>query len=228
LLAIVAIIQLIISIVRLCLIKSAKRKAKKAKQELTTSTDYSDESDSSSIDEGFWSEQSESKANDDAEEAQSESEQQEAYTTAQAEPVEDEQTTMDIAEAQPVQEKQQENETYEAPEALTDSGEQMQIPVEQTNDTVTEETHTIVYNVKRVYNGPTDKFMDTLTESEKIEFVKVFIEKSKGTLPRIPDYEIGGDNAEFFPAVFIYLGKIRGLISAGLLAKIYKQLNLMN
>jgi hypothetical protein len=95
-------------------------------------------------------------------------------------------------------------------------------------DTVTEKTHTIVYNVKTVYNGPTDEFIETLTDSEKIEFAKVFIEKSKATLPNIPDYEIGGNNSEFFHAIFIYLAKFRNILSSNLLSKIYKYLNSMN
>lgn len=104
---------------------------------------------------------------------------------------------------------------------------QLEIPVEQPKK-VTEENHTFVYNYNVRYNGPSDTFMETLTDDEKIEFVKVFIEKSKGKLPNIPEYEIGGDNKDFFPSVFIYLAKFRALLSAGLLGKIYKQLNLLN
>jgi hypothetical protein len=87
---------------------------------------------------------------------------------------------------------------------------------------------TYVYNVRSIYHGPTDKFMDTLTDEEKIEFHQVFVEKSKGTLPRIPDYVIGGNNKDFFPQIFIYLGKFRNMLSPNLLAKIYKQLNTIN
>jgi hypothetical protein len=105
--------------------------------------------------------------------------------------------------------------------------EQIEIPVQKSEPEHKPE-NTYVYNVRAVYNGPTDKFMDTLTDEEKIEFHQVFIEKSKGTLPRIPDYVIGGNNSEFFPQVFIYLGKFRNILSSNLLAKIYKQLNANN
>lgn len=103
-----------------------------------------------------------------------------------------------------------------------DEDEQLEIAVE---DTIKEETHTIVYNLKTIYNGPSDEFMDTLTDEEKVEFAKVFIEKSKCALPRIPDYEIGGHNDDFFPAIFIYLNKFRSILSSNLLAKIYKHIN---
>ena len=77
-----------------------------------------------------------------------------------------------------------------------------------------------------IYNGPTDEFLDSLSTEEKIEFCKVFIDKTKGTLPKkMPEYQIGGDNADFFPAIFINLGRFRALLSSGLLRKIYKYLN---
>ena len=43
----------------------------------------------------------------------------------------------------------------------------------------------------------------------------------------IPDYKVGGDNKKFFSVAFIYLGRIRGLVSDGLLNKMYKELNLL-
>ena len=77
-----------------------------------------------------------------------------------------------------------------------------------------------------IYNGPTDAFLDTLSTEEKVEFSKVFIDKSKGKLPaRMPEYEIGGDNEDFFPAIFNNLGRFRALLSSGLILKIYKYLN---
>ena len=84
-----------------------------------------------------------------------------------------------------------------------------------------------VYTPKAVtYKGPTDAFLDTLSNEEKIEFCKVFVDKSKGNLPaKMPDYEIGGDNEDFFPAIFINLGRFRAMLSSGLLRKIYKYLN---
>jgi hypothetical protein len=80
---------------------------------------------------------------------------------------------------------------------------------------------------EQTYTGPTDEFINTLTNAEKIEFAEVFIDKTKGKLPKIPDYVVGGNNEEFFPAIFIYLGKFRTIISNDLLNKIYKHVNLM-
>ena len=72
-----------------------------------------------------------------------------------------------------------------------------------------------------------DEFMRKLTNDEKIEFAMTFIEKSKGNIGNIPEYVIGGNNRLFFSSVFIYLGRIRGLISDGLLNKMYKELNML-
>lgn len=82
----------------------------------------------------------------------------------------------------------------------------------------------VVYAPKEVYGGPTDDFIAKLTDSEKIEFCKTFIEKQKGPCTELPDYVVGGDNKEFFSAIFLYLGKYRPLISDGLMGKIYQQL----
>lgn len=89
-------------------------------------------------------------------------------------------------------------------------------------------TGEIVYTAKEVYHGPTDSFIARLTDSEKIEFAKLFLEKINGPYANIPDYVIGGDNKEFFSSLFIYLGKFRPLISDGLMNKIYEELNLLN
>lgn len=83
-----------------------------------------------------------------------------------------------------------------------------------------------IYKVNTVYQGPTDEFLRKLTNDEKIEFAMIFIEKSKGEIGRVPDYRIGGDNKKFFNSVFIYLGRIRGIISDGLLNKMYKEINM--
>lgn len=89
-----------------------------------------------------------------------------------------------------------------------------------------EQVHTIVYKVRTMYNGPTDEFIETLSTDEKIEFAKVFLEKSKGEIPRgVPDYEVGGDNDDFFAAIFIHLGKTRVLVSKELLKKFYVYIN---
>lgn len=75
-----------------------------------------------------------------------------------------------------------------------------------------------------VYSGDTDEFLDTLSEKEKVEFVEVFIKKSKGTVNGVPDYHIKGDNADFFPAVFVHINRYRDKLSDALMGKMYKQL----
>ena len=84
-----------------------------------------------------------------------------------------------------------------------------------------------VYTINTIYGGPTDEFISKLTNDERIEFAKTFIEKIKGNLGTIPDYVVGGNNKKFFSSVFIYLGRIRGMVSDGLLNKMYKELNIL-
>jgi hypothetical protein len=66
-----------------------------------------------------------------------------------------------------------------------------------------------------------------LTDAEKAEFAEVFLDKTKCKLPKIPDYVVGEENEDFFPAVFIYLGKFRNILSTDLMNKLYKHINLM-
>lgn len=86
----------------------------------------------------------------------------------------------------------------------------------------------VVYTAKEVYHGPSDSFIARLSESEKIEFSKLFLEKINGPYANVPDYVVGGDNKDFFTSIFIYLGKFRSLISDGLMNKIYNELNLLS
>ncbi len=78
-----------------------------------------------------------------------------------------------------------------------------------------------------VYSGVTDPFMDTLTDNEKVEFVEAFLKKSRGTVNGIPDYEVNGNNDDFFTSVFVHINRVRAICSDALLAKIYKQLGNM-
>ena len=57
---------------------------------------------------------------------------------------------------------------------------------------------------------------------ERNQFTEIFILRYHGLMPDIPDYQVGGDNAEFFRRIFIYLGQYRDRIPSGLLAKIYQ------
>ena len=114
------------------------------------------------------------------------------------------------------------------PAAEEQASEDEQLEIEELPEEGAEEENApYVYTPRPVvYNGPTDAFLDTLTTEEKIEFCKVFLDKSKGNLPaKMPEYEIGGSNDDFFPAVFINLGRFRAMLTSSLLRKIYKYLN---
>ena len=67
-----------------------------------------------------------------------------------------------------------------------------------------------------------DPFIAILNNEERNQFTELFILKFKGVMPEIPDYEVGGDNTEFFRKLFIYLGQYRDRIPDGLLSKIYQ------
>ena len=84
-----------------------------------------------------------------------------------------------------------------------------------------------IYTIDTIYAGPMDDFIRKLSNDERIEFAKTFIEKNRGDLGNIPDYVVGGENKKFFNVAFIYLGRIRGLVSDGLLNKMYKELNML-
>lgn len=73
------------------------------------------------------------------------------------------------------------------------------------------------------YNSKSfDPFIAVLDTQERNQFTELFILKYKGVMPEIPDYQVGGDNKEFFRKLFIYLGQYRDRIPDGLLAKIYQ------
>ncbi|MBR2320751.1 MAG: hypothetical protein IKA57_01285 [Clostridia bacterium] len=71
-------------------------------------------------------------------------------------------------------------------------------------------------------NNTFDPFLATLNDEERNEFSELFILKLKGEFPELPDYEVNGDNREFFLKFFIHLGIYRSDISSSLLAKIYQ------
>lgn len=85
------------------------------------------------------------------------------------------------------------------------------------------ETQNVVYNVNTIYNGPIDSFIRKLTNEQRVEFAKVFLERNCGNLNCIPDYIVGGDNSRFFSAVFIYYAHVRDLVSDGLMGKLYEE-----
>ena len=67
-----------------------------------------------------------------------------------------------------------------------------------------------------------DPFIAMLNMEERNAFTEIFILKFKGEMPELPDYEVGGDNKEFFRKVFIYLGQYRDRIPSNLLGKMYQ------
>ncbi|MCD8308292.1 MAG: hypothetical protein LUD19_00440 [Clostridia bacterium] len=73
---------------------------------------------------------------------------------------------------------------------------------------------------KPVYDGPSDSFIETLSDEEKCEFKKVFLD-NKPPVSGVPAYEVGGDNSKFFSAMFANLSRTRNLVSDGLMSKIY-------
>ncbi len=85
----------------------------------------------------------------------------------------------------------------------------------------------VIYNVHTLYNGPVDKFIAKLTNDEKVQFARVFIERLDGPLAYIPDYKVGGDNTKFFSNVIIYYARVRDLISDSLMNKLYEEAKIM-
>ncbi len=122
---------------------------------------------------------------------------------------------------------QPEEPAYEPVYEQPDDNEQLTIPgtpAPEPAPVPETEERTFVYNYRAVYNGPTDAFMDTLDDNEKIEFVQIFLEKTKGQIKGVPEYRLGQDNTMFFPAIFIHINRAREIVSTHLLEKIYKQI----
>lgn len=67
-----------------------------------------------------------------------------------------------------------------------------------------------------------DPFIASLNATEREQFTEIFILKYKGETKNLPDYQVGGDNTEFFRKVFIYLGQYRDRIPDSLLGKMYQ------
>ena len=89
------------------------------------------------------------------------------------------------------------------------------------------ETRNVVYKVNNIYNGPTDDFIRKLSDDQKIEFARLFLEKHTGDIAGIPDYVVGGDNSRFFSMLFIYFSRVRDLVTDGLMNKFYEEVKLM-
>ena len=76
-----------------------------------------------------------------------------------------------------------------------------------------------------IYSGPRDAFIDTLSNEERIEFAKTFIERKNGDIQGVPEYKLDGNNDKFFQSLFIYYSRVRGLVSDGLMNKFYEKVN---
>lgn len=135
---------------------------------------------------------------------------------------------------------------YEGPTATEETtleAEEVEAPVQEETTTVTEETATQqapVYNYNFTtpaaeqpgagatadydfYNSRSfDPFIASLNSAEREQFTEIFILKYKGDTKNLPDYQVGGDNTEFFRKVFIYLGQYRDRIPDSLLSKMYQ------
>ncbi len=68
-----------------------------------------------------------------------------------------------------------------------------------------------------------DKFIDSLTAKEQDAFFTFFIHKKRGNFVDLVDYQIGGENQEFFSHVFIHLSEFRNYVPNGLVIKMYKR-----
>ncbi|MGN1104245.1 MAG: hypothetical protein ACI4QI_05150 [Candidatus Coproplasma sp.] len=69
-----------------------------------------------------------------------------------------------------------------------------------------------------------DPFIDKLTDEERAQFFDIFINRNKGKFSSIPVYKLNGNNADFFPSVFVHINRMRNICSDSLLAKIYKEI----
>lgn len=139
--------------------------------------------------------------------------------------LEDEGATANAAVAEPLPEA-----TTTTPEPQSDSYVAAALPAPAatvTEPTTVVETRNVIYNVQTIYNGPSDSFINKLTNNEKIEFAKVFLERSQGNLSVIPDYKVGGENSKFFSCVIIYYSRVRDLVSDGLMNKLYQEGKMM-
>ncbi len=96
---------------------------------------------------------------------------------------------------------------------------------EEEKEEAAEEPAPVVQEV--LYDGPVDDFIRKLNNMERKEFYAVFLERSRGNLTNVPDYIVGGNNSKFFSSVFIYYGRVRPLVSDGLLNKLYEQAHVM-
>ena len=133
----------------------------------------------------------------------------EAVEAAEAETVEE-----PVAEAEKVEEAQ--------PAAETETVEEVET-VEPT-PAVNLFGETIESEKAKEEKKSIDPFIDKLTDEERAQFFDVFVNRNVGKFSSIPVYKLNENNADFFPAVFVHINRMRDLCSDSLLAKIYREI----
>lgn len=117
---------------------------------------------------------------------------------------------------------------YDESESVADLNEERAItPADDGKPAAVESTQPAAITATGSYSGPTDAFLQKLNNEQKSEFVKTFLEHGSCNIDGIPDYVVGGDNSKFFSLIFIYLSRVRDLISDGLMDKLYEEVNLL-
>lgn len=134
----------------------------------------------------------------------------------------------ELATNETVQEEAKEEPVYEAytteetPAAQEPAQEPAAEEAPATQEPAVEEQPAAKTNGYDYYNSKSfDPFIASLNDDERQQFTEIFILKYKGETKNLPDYEVGGDNTDFFRKVFIYLGQYREKIPSKLLAKMY-------
>lgn len=132
----------------------------------------------------------------------------EVVEAAQAEEVQSVAEVEEVEEAQPTAETEtvEEVETVEPTPAVNLFGETIE------SEKAKEEKKSI------------DPFVDKLTDEERAQFFDVFVNRNVGKFSSIPVYKLNENNADFFPAVFVHINRMRDLCSDSLLAKIYREI----
>ena len=224
--AAIALVQVILCIVAVSMLKSNKAARAKEKEERIAEK----EAEKAAIE----AEKAEKKARKEAKKAEGAETVTETATTAETtvETEEKEEATGVYAEAVRYEGATQESAAREA-EPLTAAdlaGEQAAQPQQQPVYNYNFNTQpqeqpagpgaTADYDF---YNSRSfDPFIASLSSAEREQFTEIFILKYKGDTKNLPDYQVGGDNTEFFRKVFIYLGQYRDRIPDSLLSKMYQ------
>lgn len=206
--AAIALVQIILTIAVICVRKKAKKAAALSAAEETTKVE-----ETAPVSET---------AEETSKTTESETEPAENETGVYAEavryegPIAQEEATLETAEA--------ETPAQEETSTVTEETATQQTPV--CNCTAPEAEQPSAAGATAdydFYNSRSfDPFIASLNSTEREQFTEIFILKYKGDTKNLPDYQVGGDNTEFFRKVFIYLGQYRDRIPDSLLSKMYQ------